>query len=59
MPGLRGVVVVAVALLDFLLRSGSLPVLPEGVLSIRLHSRTSDCRVPNAGGPRNASGSHL
>src|SRR6185437_9991255 len=29
------------------------------VLSIRLHSRTSDCRVPNAGGPRNASGSHL
>ena len=31
----------------------------RGVLSIRLHSRASDCRVPNAGGPRNASGSHL
>lgn len=29
------------------------------VLSIQLHSRASDCRVPNAGGPRNASGSHL
>ena len=29
------------------------------VLSLRLHSRTSDCRVPNAGGPCNASGSHL
>ena len=29
------------------------------VLSIRLHSRTSDCGVPNVGGPRNASGSHL
>ena len=29
------------------------------VLSIRLHSRASNCRVLNAGGPRNASGSHL
>jgi len=29
------------------------------VLSVRLYSRTSDYRVPNAGSPRNASGSHL
>ena len=52
MPGLRGVVVVAVALLDFPHCSGSLPILPEedsAHQAVLLHQRLqgSGCGKPS------------